>query len=136
MQPRGAPAYSPHRQAVNAWAREILLYNFSNPGFSEETGHATQLLWKASTQLVRARPSRWLAFSLGSPFAFLFARLLFSCLRCADLSLSCQGCGLATGCTTPGTLDALVVCRYAPPGNVIGEFADNVFPATTPGGTL
>ena len=45
-------------QAVNAWAREILLYNFSNPDFSEATGHATQVLWKASTQLVRIRASR------------------------------------------------------------------------------
>ena len=51
-----------------------------------------------------------------------------------------QGCALKTGCTTPGTLDALVVCRYSPPGNVIGEFAANVLPASVislpPAGSL
>ena len=31
------------------------------------------------------------------------------------------GCGSATGCKGGGALDALVVCRYSPPGNYIGE---------------
>lgn len=36
---------------VDAWYNEISGYSFSNPGFSEATGHFTQVVWKASTQL-------------------------------------------------------------------------------------
>ncbi len=49
------------------------------------------------------------------------------------------GCGSATGCpdmlpAVPGTFSNVWVCRYNPPGNVQGQFADNVFPpGTTPG---
>jgi hypothetical protein len=67
-----------------AWYDEIKLYNFNGGDFSEATGHATQMLWKGSTQL---------------------------------------GCGWAPGCQ-------LLVCHYDPPGNVIGQFSQNVSPPT------
>lgn len=35
--------------AVDAWGLERSLYNYNDPGFSEATGHFTQLVWKAST---------------------------------------------------------------------------------------
>lgn len=37
--------------AVQAWYDEISDYDFANPGFSENAGHFTQLVWKSSTQV-------------------------------------------------------------------------------------
>lgn len=37
--------------AVQAWYDEIADYDFANPGFSENAGHFTQLVWKSSTQV-------------------------------------------------------------------------------------
>ncbi|ODH00769.1 secretion protein [Nostoc sp. KVJ20] len=37
--------------AVKEWYDEIKDYNYANPGFSSETGHFTQVVWKGSTQL-------------------------------------------------------------------------------------
>ncbi|KAG0687172.1 hypothetical protein C6P40_002779 [Pichia californica] len=37
--------------AVTAWFNEIALYNYSNPGFSEATGHFTQLVWTDTTKI-------------------------------------------------------------------------------------
>lgn len=36
---------------VDAWYDEISLYNYSDPGFSEPTGHFTQLIWNTSLEL-------------------------------------------------------------------------------------
>jgi hypothetical protein len=37
------------KKAVDSWYNEISSYDFSNPGFSVETGHFTCLVWAAST---------------------------------------------------------------------------------------
>ena len=36
-------------RSVDLWYNEIDLYNYDNPGFSMETGHFTQLIWKQTT---------------------------------------------------------------------------------------
>ncbi len=38
-------------QPVQSWYDEVKLYNFSNPGFSMQTGHFTQVVWKNSSKL-------------------------------------------------------------------------------------
>ncbi|KAK5002310.1 hypothetical protein LTR16_005730, partial [Cryomyces antarcticus] len=37
--------------AIAAWAAEREVYSFQHPGFSETTGHFTQLVWKATTSV-------------------------------------------------------------------------------------
>jgi uncharacterized protein YkwD len=36
---------------VKAWYDEVSKYNYNNPGFSSETGHFTQVVWKNSKKL-------------------------------------------------------------------------------------
>jgi hypothetical protein len=36
---------------VDAWGNERAKYNYDNPGFGEDTGHFTQLVWKNSTSV-------------------------------------------------------------------------------------
>ncbi len=61
--------------AADAWYDEIKDYDYSNPGFSESTGHFTQMVWKDSTQV-----------------------------GCAYVSCSSKSCGQYTICSyyTPG----------------------------------
>ncbi|XP_065357746.1 uncharacterized protein LOC135951926 [Calliphora vicina] len=40
-----------HELAVQAWYDEIKDYNFNKPGFSSNTGHFTQVVWKTSKEL-------------------------------------------------------------------------------------
>lgn len=46
-----AAGYAGGKDPVNAWYDEIKEYDYLNPGYSEATGHFTQLIWKDSTQM-------------------------------------------------------------------------------------
>ncbi|MDJ0677490.1 MAG: CAP family protein [Calothrix sp. MO_167.B42] len=70
---------------VQAWYDEDEDYDYNNPGFSSQTGHFTQVVWKNSTKV---------------------------------------GCGKAK--SVDGKV--FVVCNYDPPGNVQGQFSQNVLP--------
>lgn len=38
-------------KAISAWYKTIYQYDFSSPQFTMQSGHATQLLWKSTTQI-------------------------------------------------------------------------------------
>jgi hypothetical protein len=85
---------SPERP-VDSWYSEVKAYDFAAPGFSLNTGHFTQLVWKATTKIGCAVKT------------------------CPASSIFPDG----------GEGDALLyVCRYAPIGNLAGEFEANVTP--------
>jgi len=46
-----AAGYSSPGSAIDGWYRESSIYNYQQPGFSEQTGHFTQLVWN-TTQTV------------------------------------------------------------------------------------
>jgi hypothetical protein len=41
----------PNEAATQAWYDEIKDYDWENPGFSMETGHFTQVVWKGTTKV-------------------------------------------------------------------------------------
>jgi hypothetical protein len=45
-----SPAASP-TTAVENWYSEVSLYDFNHPGFSNTTGHFTQIIWKNTTEI-------------------------------------------------------------------------------------
>jgi Cysteine-rich secretory protein family len=46
-----AAGYSSVEASIAAWYNEISDYNFGDPGFSESTGHFTQVVWVGSTSV-------------------------------------------------------------------------------------
>jgi uncharacterized protein YkwD len=74
------------QEVTDMWYGEVKQYAFPDGGFSMETGHFTQVVWRQTTQL---------------------------------------GCGVST-CRG---MD-IWVCEYDPPGNVQGQYRQNVLPAS------
>ena len=47
----GTIGYMNPSDAVTMWADEVKQYSFGQPGFSMETGHFTQVVWRGTMQL-------------------------------------------------------------------------------------
>ncbi|KAI9006614.1 CAP domain-containing protein [Phycomyces nitens] len=46
-----AMGYSSFTKAINGWYNEESSYDYNNPGFGMKTGHFTQVVWKATTEV-------------------------------------------------------------------------------------
>ncbi|CAO3672317.1 hypothetical protein G6F70_005054 [Rhizopus microsporus] len=46
-----ALGYPDWNSVVNGWYSEVKNYNYNNPGFASNTGHFTQVVWKATTEI-------------------------------------------------------------------------------------
>ena len=116
---------------TQAWYDEIRYYDYSAGSFSEATGHATQLLWKGSTQLGCGwAPSCQLFVCRYSPPGDLQRFVCWS--ACGSLcACICMGCArsmmLTHVCATSTRPAACITCT----GNVIGYFTQNVSPPTS-----
>jgi hypothetical protein len=112
-----AYGYSNATAAVDAWGDEGKLYNFHKPtGFTEKTGHFTQLVWKSTTEVGCAAINCGYTYDKGRGYIGDDENDLDS--RSEDSSPRAQGW--------------YVVCEYTPAGNVVGEdnkyFRKNVVP--------
>jgi uncharacterized protein YkwD len=47
----GTTGYLPPEAVVEMWYREVDAYDFAKGGFSMDTGHFTQLVWRSTTQV-------------------------------------------------------------------------------------
>ncbi|KAL4802795.1 CAP domain-containing protein [Aspergillus unguis] len=92
-----AYGYTNATAAVAAWGAEASLYDFSKPtGFTEETGHFTQLVWKATREVGCAA------------------------VDCGLTDLDVDGGGNGDGGGRKRAQGWYVVCEYVPGGNIIG----------------
>jgi uncharacterized protein YkwD len=86
-------------KAISSWYNTINQYDFKSPQFDPKTGHATQLLWKSTTNigcsvsLCKLQTTSNLIVSINTYEYFFF-----------------------------------VVCSFFPPGNIKGMFEQNVQP--------
>ncbi|CAO3693401.1 unnamed protein product [Rhizopus stolonifer] len=46
-----ALGYPSWASAIDGWYSEVKDYNYNKPGFSMDTGHFTQIVWKATTEV-------------------------------------------------------------------------------------
>ncbi|RAH50899.1 putative extracellular SCP domain protein Pry1 [Aspergillus brunneoviolaceus CBS 621.78] len=98
--------------AVAAWGDEGLRYNFREPtGFTEETGHFTQLVWRATTEVGCAAVDCGVNVNDGKDSQGTKNG------DTANKNGSNNGEGI-NGIQRPQGW--YVVCEYTPPGNVIG----------------
>ncbi|KUJ22616.1 PR-1-like protein [Mollisia scopiformis] len=114
-----AAGYSNATASVDAWGLERESYDWKKPGFSEATGHFTQVVWADSVSVGCGRAS-----CQGEGGMLLLLLFLPSWFLGGDwLGDICANDGIGT----PGWY---VVCEYWPAGNVVGDnnqfFVENV----------
>lgn len=79
-----ATGYPSVDSSVDAWGLERLAYDYDRPGFSEETGHFTQLVWSNTTRIGCGRRDCE-GFDGGFLFGFLpSCALVCWVLRCVE----------------------------------------------------
>ncbi|RAH67061.1 putative extracellular SCP domain protein Pry1 [Aspergillus aculeatinus CBS 121060] len=111
--------------AVAAWGDEGLRYNFRDPtGFTEETGHFTQLVWRATTEVGCAAVDCGVDLNDGKDSQGTKNG------DTANKNGNHSGNGNGNGNGNNGGSEGIngiqrpqgwyVVCEYTPPGNVIG----------------
>ncbi|CAO3563811.1 unnamed protein product [Mortierella alpina] len=56
-----AAGYADFKSAIDAWYGEVKDYDYNSPGFSMNTGHFTQVVWKSTTSIGCAKREcpRW-----------------------------------------------------------------------------
>lgn len=97
---------------MKAWGDEGDSYSCSNPGFSSDTGHFTQLVWKSTTTVGCARVN--CDGTNDTPGWSVDVRLVLKWITNFPLLL----------------VDRYVTCEYDPAGNIVSDdnqyFIDNV----------
>jgi len=61
--------------ATDGWYKEVKNYNYGNPGYADNTGHFTQVVWKGSKRLgVGTAKGKWYVNGIGYDCEFIVAR--------------------------------------------------------------
>ncbi|KAG0284059.1 hypothetical protein BGZ96_011556 [Linnemannia gamsii] len=91
-------------QAVNSWMAQAPNYNYNNPVFSSNTGKCSQKDYKHVGEHNRG-----------------FTQVVWK----SSTQVACAQAACAAG-TIYSQASTITICRYAPPGNMQGQFAKNV----------
>jgi len=101
------------------------------PSGHSGSGYGENIAFATYTQTPQNVVDRWYAeeqyYDYNNPgFSLDPTKAIGHFTQVVWMSTTQIGCGCATGCS--GTYQSICVCQYYPAGNVIGQYAANVFP--------